>query len=1243
MADENNKSTPAAAELRLRAEEKLKAKAPEAGFSRTEEETQRLVHELEVHQIELEMQNTELRQARDEVEKVLEKSADLYDFSPVGYVTLDRNAEIRAVNFSGASLLKVERSKLIGRRFGQFISGKYRPDFTAFLDTVFTDQNRGSCEVTLLNKGQLPLFVQVEAMVTSSGEECRIALIDITGRRQAEDLLREIKDRMYKLVEVAVDAIVMLDDNGTVTFCNAAAEKMFGSSAAEITGKDFHRLFIPERHLGAEAKGFARFTGLGTGPLIGRRTEVAAMRKDGMEFTMELSISALKFQGSWHAIGIMRDVSERKRLETEIQDAREYAENIVETVREPLVVLNSELKVLTANLSFYETFKVTPEETIGNFIYDLGNGQWDIPPFRVLVEKILPHDTVINGYEVEHDFIDIGRKTILLNARQIFRENIGSRIILLAMEDITERKRLETEIQDALEYAENIVETVREPLVVLNSDLKVLTANHSFYGTFKVTPEETIGNFIYDLGNRQWDIPKLRVLVEEILPHDTVINGYEVEHDFPGIGRKTILLNARQIFRENIGSHIILLAMEDITERKGLEAEIQDAREYAENIVETVREPLVVLNSDLKILTANHSFYDTFKVTPEETTGNFIYDVGNRQWDIPKLRVLFEDILPNDTVFNGYEVEHDFPGIGRKTILLNARQIFRENIGSHIILLAMEDITERKQLEAEIQDAREYAENIVETVREPLVVLNSDLKVLTANHSFYETYKVTPEETIGNFIYNLGNGQWDIPKLRVLVEEILPLDTVVNGYEVEHDFPDIGRKIILLNARQIFRENIGSHIILLAMEDITERKQLEAEIQDALEYAENIVETVREPLVVLNSDLKILTANHSFYDTFEVTPEETIGNFIYDIGNGQWDIHKLRVLVEEILPHDTVINGYEVEHDFPDIGRKTILLNARQIFREKIGSRIILLAMEDITERKLAEERISEALRQQQAILNNIPNIAWLKDREGKYVAVNDPFSSALGMAPDDLVGKSDSDIYPPELAVKYEKDFKDVMATGTRTYIEESIVDCEGKTRYVEKIKTPIFNDAGVVIGIIGIAHDVTSRKEVEVKLRHESTHDVLTGLYNRAFFDEELERLSHGRMFPMSIVMADVNGLKKVNDTLGHDAGDDLIRLAARIILGAFRAEDIVARIGGDEFAVLLPGTVGAVAEEAVGRIVSCPEIVDSQVSIAFGIATAESKDKLAEALKLSDERMYRDKSANKNCRKGSTGESC
>ena len=120
----------------------------------------------------------------------------------------------------------------------------------------------------------------------------------------------------------------------------------------------------------------------------------------------------------------------------------------------------------------------------------------------------------------------------------------------------------------SMEYAENIVETVRAPLLVLDSNLHIISANAAFYSTFEVTPAQTIGNYIYDLGNRQWNIPALRVLLENILPKNTVFNDYEVDHLFQNIGRKIIILNARQIFRDDIASHIILLAMEDITERR---------------------------------------------------------------------------------------------------------------------------------------------------------------------------------------------------------------------------------------------------------------------------------------------------------------------------------------------------------------------------------------------------------------------------------------------------------------------------------------------------------------------------------------------------------------------------------------------------------------------------------------------------------------------------------------------------
>jgi diguanylate cyclase (GGDEF)-like protein/PAS domain S-box-containing protein len=445
--NKNKELLPINYELRYLAEEQLRADMKKRLPPVTEEELQRLVHELGVHQIELEMQNENMKRVMDEVETSLEKYTDLYDFAPVGYFSLDRKGNISSVNLSGAKLLGLERAKLLGQRFEQYISDKHSSGFSAFFNTVFTGQVKKTLEVTLLNKENLPVIVQIEAMADPSGQECRLALIDITEHRQAENALRESEGRLYRLAEMADEAIIMLDDSETVSFCNASVERMFGYPAAEIIGQNFQNIFIPNPLDLTAKQDVASFRLLGRGPLVGKTTEVVAIRKDGTKFPLELSLSSLKLLGKWHAIGIMRDITERKQLETEIKDAREYAENIVETVREPMVVLNADMKILTANHSFYNTFKVTPEETIGNFIYEIGNRQWDIPRLRALLEEILPHDTVINGYEVEHDFPGLGRKTILLNARQIYREKIGSHIILLAMEDITDRKTIEASLR----------------------------------------------------------------------------------------------------------------------------------------------------------------------------------------------------------------------------------------------------------------------------------------------------------------------------------------------------------------------------------------------------------------------------------------------------------------------------------------------------------------------------------------------------------------------------------------------------------------------------------------------------------------------------------------------------------------------------------------------------------------------------------------------------------------------------
>jgi len=149
----------------------------------------------------------------------------------------------------------------------------------------------------------------------------------------------------------------------------------------------------------------------------------------------------------------------------------------------------------------------------------------------------------------------------------------------------------------------------------------------------------------------------------------------------------------------------------------------------------------------------------------------------------------------------------------------------------HELLARVKSLLRIKFLHDDVDESREYAESIINTIREPLIALDQDLRVVTVSRSFYEFFKVESEETVGQLIYDLGNKQWDIPKLRELLETILPQKTTFDNYEVEHDFADIGRRIMLLNARQIQRVLGKERVILLAIEDITKRKQSEEKIQ----------------------------------------------------------------------------------------------------------------------------------------------------------------------------------------------------------------------------------------------------------------------------------------------------------------------------------------------------------------------------------------------------------------------------
>jgi signal transduction histidine kinase/CheY-like chemotaxis protein len=325
---------------------------------------------------------------------------------------------------------------------------------------------------------------------------------------------------------------------------------------------------------------------------------------------------------------------------------------------------------------------------------------------------------------------------------------------------------------------------------------------------------------------------------------------------------------------------------------------VEDIETYAQDIVETVREPLLMLDTALRVRSANRAFYQTFHVTSAETEGQLIYELGNGQWDIPALRTLLEDVIPTSSVFNDFELEHTFPIIGRRVMLLNGRKL---RAGSHqeLLVLAMEDVTERRRVEADLKAIETYAQNIVDTVREPLLILDTTLRVRSGNRAFYQTFQVSLAETENRLIYELGNGQWDIPALRTLLEDIVPMSSVFNDFELAHDFPAIGWRVMLLNARKLQAGHHGE-LLVLAMEDVTERRRAEEEVAKAQEASETANKT--KSLFLANMSHELRTPLNAILGYSEMLQEEAIERELPEFGG---DLEKINSAGKHLL---TLIN-----------------------------------------------------------------------------------------------------------------------------------------------------------------------------------------------------------------------------------------------------------------------------------------------------------------------------------------------
>jgi len=422
---------------------------------------------------------------------------------------------------------------------------------------------------------------------------------------------------------------------------------------------------------------------------------------------------------------------------------------------------------------------------------------------------------------------------------------------------------------------------------------------------------------------------------------------------------------------------------------------------------------------------------------------------------------------------------------------------------------------------------------------------------------------------------------------------------------------------------------VGTNI-LVSFSDITERKRDEQKLR---QWAQ-IFEHAQWGIVVGSPDGQhIQLANPEFARMLGYSMDELLKLSVSDLFPPE-ELPKVQEYIR--IVNETGHQLLESTYRRKDGSTLPVLINITAI--KDAQGRVLYRAasVQDISQLKAVEKALQDSRALLQATLDNSPYLIWLKDTAGRFIAINQAFLDSTGkQSALEVLGKTDADLWPEHLAMKYQADDEEVIASGRQKMTEEQALD-QGRSVWMETFKTPVFDAAGALLGVTGFLRDITERKLAEEKMRHQAYYDMLTELPNRVLFSDRTQQaIIHARREKahLAVMFLDLDRFKSVNDVFGHDIGDVLLREVARRILSCVRESDTVARIGGDEFCVLLPGIENekdvAIVAEKILHALRQPFLLKNhsiRIGCSIGIASypADGRDETT-LLKNADIAMY------------------
>lgn len=556
------------------------------------------------------------------------------------------------------------------------------------------------------------------------------------------------------------------------------------------------------------------------------------------------------------------------------------------------------------------------------------------------------------------------------------------------------------------------------------------------------------------------------------------------------------------------------------------------------------------------------------------------------------------------------------------------------------IIAFVNDITGRKRIEEALRREQALLQTIIDSIPVMLTIYDPSIQHMQINRNFVQATGWTPEDAKQDFMSKVYPDTFERERAAEFMQSLAPgwrdlTVTTKNGSKLASSWANIR----LPDGRQV---GIGL--------DIRERKQAEEALRKSEQEAQKRAEEAEEgqrTLVTLMDNIpegifigeppegRIRFVSRYMTDITGVTREEFVGLLDEKV---KTKIGMQEVSLTQAAKHLPLIRAIKFGEVITDdewiihpAGRSpiTVLINARPVRDSKGTITGAVASWRDITERKKAEDALRRNEYELRTLVDNSPDIIFRMNRQLQYVYANPAYERITGRTKEQLIGNTNDQLGMPQPMVEFWRaEARTVIENGRERSAEFDMTGFFGKRYFFARL-IPEFARTGLVDTVLVIARDITERKRAEEQIRYISFHDEVTGLFNRAFFEEEIRRVDTERDLPVSIIMGDVNNLKLTNDAFGHTEGDKLLKAIAESIRSACRQSDIIARWGGDEFVAILPKTDLATAGEIqrrIGHIARGREDTVLPPSIALGAATKEQqRQNIYQIIRQAEERMY------------------